>query len=86
MQKEHNRVLKSKVYDAEKSSRIAHENMVKLEQTIRDLKRIQNDEKTANSKSKQTEKLNQAADKIDELVQANQYLNEAKDKAVKMTG
>ena len=31
IQKDHNRVLKSKVYDAEKASRIAHESMVKLE-------------------------------------------------------
>ena len=30
--------------------------------------------------------MNQAADKIDELIQANQFLVEAKDKAVKLTG
>ena len=34
------------------------------------------------SKTKQSEKLNEAADKIDELVQANNFLNAAKDKAL----
>ena len=30
--------------------------------------------------------MTEAADKIDELIQANQFLVEAKDKAVKLTG
>jgi len=37
-------------------------------------------------KSKQHERLNEASEKIDELIQANQYLNAAKENAVKLSG
>ena len=60
--------------------------MVKLEQTIKDLKQASLDQKKLQSKSKQNERLQDAAEKIDELVQANQYLNQAKDNAVKLSG
>ena len=60
--------------------------MVGLEQTIRELKRVSDEQKKFNLKSKQNERLNEAADKIDELVNANSALNEAKEKAVKLTG
>ena len=86
IQKEHNRVLKAKIYDAEKSSRMSHENMVNLEHTIRELKRSADDSKKNNARSKQNAKLDEAADKIDELVEANQYLTAAKDQAVKLSG
>ena len=78
--------MKQKVYEAEKSSQAAHANMVGLEQTIRELKRVSDEQKKFNLKSKQNERLNEAADKIDELVNANSALNEAKEKAVKLTG
>ena len=86
VQKEQNRLMKSKVYEAERASRVAHEGMVKLEETNRELKRVAEETKKQHARSKQTERLNEAADKIDELVQANSYLNAAKDKAVKLTG
>ena len=60
--------------------------MVGLEQTIRELKRVSDEQKKFNLKSKQNERLNEAADKIDELVNANSALNEAKEKAIKLTG
>lgn len=60
--------------------------MVGLEQTIRELKRVSEEQKKFHLKSKQNERLNEAADKIDELVQANSQLNDAKEKAVKLTG
>lgn len=85
VQKEHNRVLKSKVYEAEKASRNSHDNMIKQEQTIRELKKALDDTKRFNAKSKQNAKLEEAADKIDELVEANQYLNAAKDQAVQLS-
>ena len=60
--------------------------MVKLEQTIKDLKNANLEQKKLQSKSKQNERLAEASEKIDELVQANQYLNQAKDNAVKLSG
>ena len=43
VQKEHNKVLRAKLIDADKSSKLAHENMVKLEVTIRQLKQTANE-------------------------------------------
>ena len=68
VQKEQNRVLRTSVYDAEKSSKLAHENMINYEQTIRELKKTAQESKTSNTKTKVNEKLQEAADKIDELV------------------
>ena len=85
-QKEHNKVLKQKLYDADRSSRISHENMVQLEHTVRELKSIADASNSKNQNRKEAQRMNEAADKIDELIQANQFLVEAKDKAVKLTG
>ena len=63
-----------------------HGNMMRLEQTIKDLKANALDQKKLAAKSKQHERLNEASEKIDELVQANQYLNQAKENAVKLSG
>ena len=68
VQKEHNKVLRAKLIDADRASKLSHENMVKLEVTIRQLKQAANEQKLQNTKTKQSEKLNEAADKIDELV------------------
>ena len=46
------------------------------------MKRLLDDNKKIQARSKQSAKLEEAADKIDELVEANQYLNAAKDQAV----
>lgn len=54
---------------------------MKLEHTVRELKKVAAEQKAQSTKGKQGEKLNEAADKIDELVQANHFLNQAKDKA-----
>ena len=67
--------------EAEKSSLASHQTMVGLEQTIRDLRRQTEEQKKSQAKSKQTERLNEAADKIDELLHANANLATQKDKA-----
>ena len=41
VQKQQNKLMKDKVIEAEKASRQSHESMVGLEQTIRELKRVQ---------------------------------------------
>ena len=83
IQKEQNRIQRMKQVDSDKSNLLAHENMVKLEVTIRQLKQNAAEQKLQSTKGKQNEKLNEAADKIDELVQANTFLNAAKDKVQK---
>ena len=60
--------------------------MVQLEQTVRELRKIADEQNSKNANRKETQRMTEAADKIDELIQANQFLVEAKDKAVKLTG
>ena len=86
IQKEKNKQLKLQLVESEKINKSSHANVVKLEQQIKELKAANQEQKKLQSKSKQNERLAEATDKIDELVQANQYLNQAKENAVKLSG
>ena len=54
--------------ESERLNKSTHANMVKLEQTIKDLKAAGVEQKKLQSKSKQNERLAEASEKIDELV------------------
>lgn len=57
--------------EQERVNKLNHVQMLKLEDTIRDLKVAQQEQKKIYTKSKQTERLNEAAEKIDLLMKAN---------------
>ena len=68
VQKEKNKQLKAQLLESERLNKSTHANMVKLEQTIKDLKQAGVEQKKLQSKSKQNERLAEASEKIDELV------------------
>ena len=70
-----NKKLRQQLTESERLNKGTHTNMVRLEQTIKELKANALEQKKLHAKSKQNERLNEASEKIDELIQANQYLN-----------
>ena len=83
---EQNKKLRQQLLESERINKGTHENMMRMEHQVKELKTSAAEQKKANAKSKQNERLNEASEKIDELIQANQYLNQAKENAVKLSG
>ena len=68
---EQNKKLKMQLAESERINKGTHANFMKMEQQVKELKTSAAEVKKANAKSKQNERLNEASEKIDELIQAN---------------
>ena len=86
VEKEKNKRLKLQVQAAEAAAKSSQQQMIRLDNTIKELKLQQQNQKAYSQKNKQQERLTEAAEKIDELIQANTHLNQAKESAVKLSG
>ena len=85
--KEKNKKLKQQLDESERLNKATHANMMRLEDTIKELRNNAAEQKKLMSKNKQNEKVSvsigissflqliEASEKIEELMQANQYLH-----------